>query len=160
MLGKTLSLAACAGAIVFAGLVQAGAQSPPDRRPFEPSFGDLMTMVIQPRHLKLGLAGQEKNWAYADYELRELQGAFRRVAHAIPVYRSTDMAALIDATMAAPLEAVATAIKSADADRFTEAYGQLTATCNACHQSTGHEAIVIQVPRASSFPDQDFRPRR
>lgn len=33
-----------------------------------------MTMVIQPRHLKLGLVGREKNWDYAAYELRELQG--------------------------------------------------------------------------------------
>ncbi len=99
--------------------------------PFEASLGDLMTMVVQPRHLKLGLADTRRTGPSAAYELRELQGAsFRRVAHAIPVYRSTDMAALIDATTAAPLEAVATAIKSADADRFTEAYGQLTATCN------------------------------
>ena len=160
MIGKTLSLAACTGAVVFTALIQAWAQTPADRRPYEASLGDLMTMVVQPRHLKLGLAGQERNWAYAGYELRELQGAFRRIAHAVPVYRSTDLAALITATTAGPLEAVETAIKSADAGGFTEAYGRLTATCNACHQSTEHGAVVIRVPRASSFPDQDFHPQR
>jgi hypothetical protein len=28
---------------------------------YRPSFGDLMTIAIQPRHTKLGLAGQERN---------------------------------------------------------------------------------------------------
>jgi cytochrome c553 len=69
-----------------------------------------------------------------------------------------DMAALIDATTKAPMEDVAAAIKSGDAAKFADAYAQLTATCNACHQSTDHSAVVIQVPTASSYPDQDFRP--
>jgi hypothetical protein len=40
---------------------------------YHPSLGDLMTMAIQPRHTKLGLAGQERNWPYAQYELSELR---------------------------------------------------------------------------------------
>ena len=28
---------------------------------YHPSMGDLMTMAVQPRHIKLGLAGQQKN---------------------------------------------------------------------------------------------------
>jgi cytochrome c556 len=151
-------LALCAGIAAFGGIVRA--QVPADRPPYEASFGDLMTMAIQPRHLKLGLAGQEKNWAYADYELRELQGAFKRVGRAIPIYRATDMTALIAATTAAPIAGVATAIKNGDAAKFAEAYGQLTATCNACHQSTGHDAVVIQVPHTSAYPNQDFRPAK
>jgi hypothetical protein len=35
-----------------------------------------MTMTVQPRHTKLGLAGREGNWPYAAYELHELQEAF------------------------------------------------------------------------------------
>jgi cytochrome c553 len=120
----------------------------------------MMTMVVQPRHLKLGLAGQESNWVYAAYELRELQSAFQRIGQAVPVYRSTDLPALIKGTMAAPMEDLAAAIKSGDAAKFSEAYAQLTATCNACHQSTEHEAVVIQVPHTSSYPNQDFRPQR
>jgi hypothetical protein len=42
---------------------------------------------------------------------------------------------------------------------FTKAYGDLTAACNACHQSADHPMIVIQVPTVStSYPDQDFSP--
>ena len=39
------------------------AQTPP---PYQPGMGDLMVTIVQPRHLKLGLAGQARNWDYAD----------------------------------------------------------------------------------------------
>jgi cytochrome c553 len=80
------------------------------------------------------------------------------MARAVPTYRSMNMADLITATTKAPMEDVAAAVKNGDAAKFAEAYAQLTATCNACHQSTEHSAVVIQVPKASSYPDQDFRP--
>jgi hypothetical protein len=150
-------LALSAGAITATVLIEVRAQAPANPPAFHLSFGELMTVAIQARHLKLGLAGQDRNWAYAAYELRELQSAFQRVADAVPVYRSTDMAALIKATMAAPLADLSDAIKKHDGGKFDEAYEQLTATCNACHQSTNHEMVVIQVPRASSYPNQDFR---
>ena len=79
------------------------------------------------------------------------------MARAVPIYRSMNMADLITATTKAPMEDVAAAIKNGDAVKFAEAYAQLTATCNACHQSTEHSAVVIQVPKASSYPDQDFQ---
>ena len=158
-------LALLAGAIPLAALNLANAQAPAGPavampQAYQPSFGDLMTIAIQPRHIKLGLAGQQKNWTYAAYELRELQGAFERTARTIPTYRSMNVADLIDATTKAPMADVAAAIKSGDAAEFAEAYAQLTATCNACHQSTEHGAVVIQVPKASSYPDQDFRPSK
>jgi hypothetical protein len=61
------------------------------------------------------------------------------------------------ATMKEPMEAVAEAIKSADAAKFTDAY-ELTATCNACHQATERPFVVMQAPKASPFPNQDFGP--
>jgi len=79
------------------------------------------------------------------------------MARAVPTYRSMNMADLIAATTKAPMEDVAAALKNGDAARFATTYAQLTATCNACHQSTEHSAVVIQVPKASSYPDQDFR---
>ena len=160
-----MSLALLAGAITLAVLNSGNAQTPASPEAATPpayrlSVGDLMTIAVQPRHIKLALAGQERNWTYAAYELRELQGAFERMAHAVPTYRSMNMADLITATIKAPMEDVAAAIKSSDAAKFAEAYAQLTATCNACHQSTDHSAVVIQVPKASAYPDQDFRPPR
>ncbi len=117
-----------------------------------------MTMTVQPRHTKLGLAGQEKNWVYAAYEQHELQEAFDRAARVWPMYRKADINALLASTMKEPMEAVAAAIKSADVGAFNEAYARLTDTCNACHQATERSFVAIRVPRASPFPDQDFRP--
>jgi hypothetical protein len=158
-----MPLALLAGAMTLAVLNVGNAQTSASSEAapvevYRPSFGDLMTIAIQPRHTKLGLAGRERNWAYAAYEFRELQSAFDRMARAVPTYRSMNTADLISGTVKAPMEDVAAAIKAGDAAKFAETYAQLTATCNACHQSTDHGAIVIQVPKTSSYPDQDFRP--
>ena len=117
-----------------------------------------MTMTVQPRHLKLGLAGQEKNWVYAKYELHELEEAFERIARLVPKWREVDIADTILATTKQPMEALDQAIKAADAAKFADAYGRLTATCNACHQSSKVAMIVIQGPKTSPFANQDFRP--
>jgi hypothetical protein len=154
-------IALLVGAITLAGLDVGRAQPlppPQTAQPYRPSLADLMTAAIQPRHIKLGLAGQERNWPLAAYQLGNLKGAFARTAQAWPTYRTTNMADLIEATTAAPMEDVAAAIKAGDPVRFNEAYGQLTETCNACHQSTDHALVVMRVPRESPFPDQDFRP--
>jgi hypothetical protein len=131
----------------------AAAGAPPD---YHPSLGDLMTMAIQPRHTKLGLAGQAKNWPYAQYELSELRNAFARIARTIPVYRNIDMTAVIGAMTTEPLKAVDQAIQARDARQFKVAYAALTTTCNACHLSQDHAAVVIRVPTDNPYPDQDF----
>jgi len=111
------------------------------------ALGDLMTAVVQPRHIKLGLAGREQNWTYAAYELDQLRETF------------ADLPDLITSTVKEPLAALDRAIQAKDANQFTAAYGQLTASCNARHKSYDRTAIVIQPPTAAAtFPDQDFRP--
>lgn len=125
---------------------------------FHPSMGDLMTMAVQPRHIKLGLAGKEKNWDYAAYELSELRNAFARIARTIPTYQNAATADLVKSIAAAPLDAVEQAIKAMNAAQFNSAYHQLTQACNVCHQSQNHQAVVIKVPETAMYPDQDFRP--
>jgi hypothetical protein len=124
---------------------------------YHPSLGDLMTMAIQPRHTKLGLAGHERDWPYAQYELSEMRNAFARVARTIPTYRNIDMAAVIDALTTEPLKAVEQAIQVQDARQFKTAYAALTTACNACHLSHDHASVVIRVPTTNPYPDQDFR---
>jgi len=163
---KIASFALLPGAIALTLLGLANAQTAPappapqNAAPpaYRPGLGDLMTMTVQPRHTKLGIAGQEKNWAYAAYELHELQESFDRAARAWPMYRKSNIAELLATTIKEPMDAVADAIKSADPAKFNDAYGRLTATCNACHQATERPLVVIQVPKTSPFPDQDFRP--
>jgi hypothetical protein len=154
--------AAVAGAIAFSTLtaVQAQTQAPAQPQTYRPGLGDLMTMTVQPRHTKLGLAGQAKNWTYAAYELHELEESFERAARVWPMYRNTNIAETLPATTKEPMEALAAAIKASDSARFTEAYARLTDTCNACHQSAERAMVVIQVPKGSPFPDQDFNARK
>ena len=125
---------------------------------YHPSMGDLMTMAVQPRHIKLGLAGKHQNWIYAKYELGELRNAFTRVDHTIPKYQSIDVTALTAAMLRAPIEAVGHAISAKDPSQFDVAYAQLTEACNICHRNRNHAAIVIKVPDAAMFPDQEFQP--
>jgi len=159
---RTLPFAFLTAAIALSvlGLAEAQTPQPPTPQAYRPGLGDLMTMTVQPRHTKLGLAGQEKNWAYAAYELHELEESFERVARAWPMYRKTNIAETIVATTKEPMEAVSRAIKSADPAKFAEAYGRLTATCNACHAAAERAVVVIQVPKTSPFPNQDFRPAK
>jgi hypothetical protein len=128
------------------------------QKPYSPSLGDLMTMTVQPRHTKLGLAAHEGNWPYAAYELHELQEAFDRAAKAWPKWRTFSITEMMASVTKEPMAALDQAIKAGDPKRVTIAYERLTAACNTCHRSADRGVIVIQSPVASSFPDQDFRP--
>jgi hypothetical protein len=122
------------------------------------ALGDLMTAFVQPRHIKLGLAGSENNWSYAAYELDQLRETLNDVAEILPKYRDLSIPDMITKTVNEPLTALDRAIKAEDGKQFAAAYGQLTAACNACHQSYDREVIVIQSPAGAAFSDQDFRP--
>jgi uncharacterized membrane protein len=120
-------------------------------------MGDLMTMAIQPRHIKLHLAGAQENWTYAGYELGELRNAFARITRTIAQYRTIDTANMTAVVTQAPLDALDQAIKARSPTQFALAYAQLTQACNACHQSLDHAEVVIKVPAAAMFPDQEFQ---
>jgi len=128
---------------------------------YHPGLGDLMTAFVQPRHIKLGLAGAAQNWAYAAYELNELRETFEDVGKLVPKHGNLDIPPAIASTVAPPMDAVDAAIKAKDQAAFTQAYANLTAACNACHQSADHPMIVIQVPAftGTGFSDQDFSPK-
>ena len=130
--------------------------------PFRPGLGDLMTAFVQPRHTKLGLAGAAQNWDYAAYELSELQETFEDVGKLILKHGKLSIPPAIASTVKQPMDALDAAIKAKDQAAFSKAYADLTAGCNACHQSGDHPMIVIQVPTVSgtAFPDQDFNPRK
>ena len=138
------------------------APSPPRNPPsvyaeYHPSLSDQMTLSIQPRHTKLGLAIQAGNWTYAAYEAAELRGAFRRISQAMPGYEGKDTAMLMS-MITPPADDLVAAIKAKDTKATKAAYASLTATCNSCHQALGRTYIAIREPEAAMYPDQDFRP--
>jgi hypothetical protein len=128
--------------------------------PYVLAMGDMMNTLIQPRHAKLGLAGRAENWALASYALTEIRQAFAGIAKAVPKFRGLPVGELVDAAVSQPMAAVDTAIKQQDPPKFAAAYEQLTAGCNACHMELDHPYVVIRVPDASAFPNQDFAPKR
>jgi hypothetical protein len=132
------------------------AQAGPAAAPYPMTMGDLMNTLVQPRHAKLGLAGQVQNWPLAGYALVEIRQAFAGIAKAIPKFRGYPVAELADAALSQPLAALQDAIKLQDPQKFAVAYDHLTQGCNACHATLFHSFVIIKVPDASAFPDQKF----
>src|SRR5580700_6948635 len=99
--------------------------------PYHPGLGELMTAFVQPRHIKLGLAGAAGNWAYAAYELGELRETFDDVGQLVPKHGDLTVAPAIASTVKPPMAALDKAIQAKDAAAFKTAYGQLTDACNA-----------------------------
>jgi hypothetical protein len=128
-------------------------------QPFAPQMNALMNMLIQPRHAKLGLAGKAENWILAGYEFGELKAAFGVVAREVPRYKGLPVADLFEAALNQPFQVIDFAIKAGDARQFNESFGKITAGCNACHQTAGNPFVVIKVPEASNFPNQEFNPQ-
>lgn len=147
---------------VIALPVLGAAQNAPNGAPspYRPGLGDLMTATVQPRHIKIALAAKEKNWPLAAYELHQLAEAFDRVASTWPSWRTVPIAGIIGPVTQEPMAALLRAVKDKDSDRFTAAFGTLTAACNACHQASNVGFLAIKTPDASPFPDQDFRPEK
>ena len=147
-------------AVPIIGAAQTTSAAPTAAAPqaYRPGLGDLMTMTVQPRHIKLAVAGKEKNWAYAAYELHELEEAFERSARVWPQWRSMPIAEMIEPVIKGPMAALSQAIKAADATQFSADYEKLTEACNSCHQGAGRGVIVIKTPDVSVFPNQDFKP--
>jgi len=160
------ALAALTGLAIIAMVpaISRAQQDEPNRadlppQPFAPQLSALMNLLIQPRHAKLGLAGRTGNWPLATYALVEIRQVFAGIKKAQPRFAGLPVAELVEAAIGQPLNAVEAAIKQQDAKKFAVAYDQLTQGCNACHQAVDHPFVVIKVPDASAFPNQDFSPR-
>jgi hypothetical protein len=80
--------------------------------PYRRGLGDLMTAFVQPRHIKLGLAGNEQNWVYAAYELGELRESFDDLAKLVPKHGTLAIPAAIASTVGQPMAALDAAIKA------------------------------------------------
>jgi hypothetical protein len=158
---QTVLIGAAAALFLVAAQRVGWPQAAPQTTPMPPvpyvmTMGDMMNTLVQPRHLKLGIAGHAGNWPLAAYALVEIRQTFAGIAKAQPKFRGYPVADLADAALKEPLAAVDDAIKQQNAKKFATAYDQLTQGCNACHSSLDHPFVVIKVPDASVFPNQDF----
>ena len=160
MYRRMLALAVVLLAAMHFSASNLGAQTPPPPPgavPFNPSMGDLMNTLVQPRHAKLGLIGREQNWVLAAYEHHQLKDALLNISKWRPRFRNMSVPELVETMTGEPLRALDEAIQAHDSNKFAEAFGRLTAGCNACHTALGHAFVVIQTPDQSSFTNQVFR---
>jgi hypothetical protein len=161
--GSAACVVAVALAAAAAGVAAQTPPQPPQRGPassalnYVPGVGDMMNLLVQPRHAKLGLAFRERNWELAGYAFKELQQAFSTVAKVQPKWRNLTVAEMIESMTAEPMKALDEAIQAKNAKLFTEAYDNLTDGCNSCHTAVNHGFIVIKPPEASAFPNQEFK---
>jgi hypothetical protein len=129
---------------------------------FAPGFDDLMTMLVQPRHIRLYYAGAAKNWELAAAESRDLRASFGRIAQTTPKYEGDDVSLSMGNFMVPKLDALDAAIAVADSEKFAAAYKGVTQACNECHTYMEHPYLVIQNPNAAAadraHSDQKFNP--
>ena len=129
---------------------------------FAPGFDDLMTMLVQPRHIRLYFAGTAKNWELAAAESRDLRASLDRVAQGVPNYLGSDVAQSLKTFTTPKLDALDAAIAGANSDQFAAAYDNLTKGCNDCHTDMKRSFLVIKRPEGAgadaAHPDQDFKP--
>jgi hypothetical protein len=151
---------------LLAQSVDTAAQSPPAAATspapaaFNPGVGELMNLIVQPRHTKLWFAGHEANWVLAEYEIKELRSALANVAKARPVFRERSVAENVEMFMGGAFRGIEEAIHDRNATKFAEAYATVNAGCNACHTALNQAQVVIKTPEQASYPDQDFRPQK
>jgi hypothetical protein len=129
--------------------------SPPQTQ-YVPSISDLMIATIQPRHRRLWQAAQNKDWAFAAYEVGNLHGAFKRIGAVHPTEHDISFPDMVASATDQPFRDLDTAIKAKDAAGFGKAYADLTDGCNSCHQALNHGVVAIRVPSGASLSDQDF----
>jgi hypothetical protein len=146
-----------AAALTVSAVAQAPAPAPAGPQPdYHPSFADLMTMAVQPRHIKLGIAGKARNWEYSAYEARELRNAFNRIGRTIPTFNKQSMPDMFAANIMPSMDKLDAAIKVKDGAAFDAAYKEATTSCNNCHMGLDHAYVVIREPTTSPYSDQNL----
>ena len=134
------------------------AQAQP-KEPFTPGLGEIMTLQ-QMRHLKLWFAGQAGNWPLADYELDELKEGYEDIVKYFPTKDDVPTGPMASAIIEKEVADLNKAIEAKDRKQFAAAFEKLTASCNACHQSSKKPFIVVQRPTANHYANQSFAPRK
>ena len=124
---------------------------------YVPGLGEIMSLQLM-RHAKLWLAGSQKNWPLAAYELDELREGFEDAKKYHETHDGIPVGAMVKSLTPAPLAAIDKAIAAKDGASFAKSFDQLTAACNTCHRGAKRGFIVITRPAASPFPNQRFAP--
>ncbi|MCA1803348.1 MAG: cytochrome c [Rhodothermaceae bacterium] len=122
---------------------------------YKPGLHSLMNETMH-RHSSLWFAGVADNWELAYYQHHELEEVFEKIEELYPEYDGEPIATLIGNMTSPAMEEVEEAIEAQNPVRFREAFTNLTASCNSCHESTNRQMIHIIEPDQNTVRNLRF----
>lgn len=105
---------------------------------------------------KLYLAGNNENWELSEFYAHEIEETIEEIEEAKVVDEGYDISALVGTMTNPAFEKVEKSILDQDAKAFADSYKLLVESCNACHQTTKHQFLKIEIPRERSAFNQNF----
>lgn len=126
---------------------------------YVPGLEQFMNVILM-EHNKLWFAAKARNWRLAEYQLGEIKEVMGDVQDLVPTFKNLPLADMLDAVITKEIAALEKSIEAKDYKTFVSGYDKLTQTCNACHQGTENEFIVVQRPTRPAFTNQVYDKRR
>lgn len=117
-----------------------------------PGWGETMRGSTQMHHSNLWFAGVAKNWGLAEHMVEEIEEGFEKLENWYPNDERTAALPIINNSLKKMNEAIA----KKDQEAFRNGYSDLTISCNSCHNTTGNEIYVIQIPTHPGFTNLRF----
>ncbi|RUA31164.1 MAG: hypothetical protein DSY77_13305 [Bacteroidetes bacterium] len=105
---------------------------------------------------KLYLAGENENWELSEFYAHEIEETIEEIEEAKVVDEGYDISKLVGTMTNPSFEKVEKSIYEKDVKAFTDSYKLLVQSCNACHQTTKHQFIKIDIPKNKGIFNQDF----
>jgi hypothetical protein len=118
---------------------------------YRPSFAEFMTN-IQIHHAKLWFAGQNENWALADFELKEIEENIDNLKKFRSDRKETQMVIMVNPQ----LDSVNISIQQKNPALFKTSFTSLTNKCNTCHKLVNYGFNQVKIPEAPPFSNQKF----
>jgi len=127
--------------------------------PFNPQLSALMSMLIQPRHAKLGLAGKAENWPLAGYMFQELKQGFAVSGRAVPRWKGLPVPDLFEAAVAPVFSGARLRHQGGRAAAVRRGLREAHARLQQLPRHHRSRLCRDQVPTdAAAWPNQDFKP--
>ena len=104
-------------------------------------------------HAKLWFAGQNQNWALANFEVHEIQESLDDIRNFCQDRPEVKAMGMINPAV----DSVNNAIQQKNLQLFKNSFISLTNTCNNCHKATDHGFNVVIIPTNSPVTNQDFK---
>jgi hypothetical protein len=101
---------------------------------------DMAMVETNHRYAELYWAGKDRNWEYAEYQIKKIQTAVANGTERRP--KRAKSAEMLDSAVIAVKDAIAKREPAA----FDKAFGVLTDTCNGCHQAEKMPFIRVAPP--------------